>query len=129
MVTEQLEKRADLAVAVSGVAGPGGDSADGCCFRLDAWQLGDNVRARHFLFSGDREAVRQATILEALSGCWPTIPNSKGILVSANILVVSTVKCCFNLSVCLYSVTPALGFIAHRTTALIKCIGLVGRGT
>ena len=70
MVTGALRKSgADLAVAVSGVAGPGGGSASKPVGTVwIAWQLGADARARHFLFSGDREAVRQATILEALSG-------------------------------------------------------------
>ena len=70
MVTGALRKSgADLAVAVSGVAGPGGGRASKPVGTVwIAWQLGADSRARHFLFSGDREAVRQATILEALSG-------------------------------------------------------------
>jgi nicotinamide-nucleotide amidase len=70
MVTGALRKSgADLAVAVSGVAGPGGGTASKPVGTVwIAWQLGADARARHFLFSGDREAVRQATILEALSG-------------------------------------------------------------
>ena len=63
------KSRADLAVAVSGVAGPEGGSASKPVGTVwIAWQLGHDARARHFLFNGDREAVRQATILEALSG-------------------------------------------------------------
>ena len=63
------KSRADLAVAVSGVAGPEGGSAHKPVGTVwIAWQLGHDARARHFLFNGDREAVRQATILEALSG-------------------------------------------------------------
>ena len=70
MVKGALSKsRADLAVAVSGVAGPEGGSVSKPVGTVwIAWQLGYDARARHFLFSGDREAVRQATILEALSG-------------------------------------------------------------
>ena len=70
MVKGALRKsRADLAVAVSGVAGPEGGSVSKPVGTVwIAWQLGHDVRARHFLFGGDREAVRQATILKALSG-------------------------------------------------------------
>jgi len=70
MVMGALRKSgADLAVAVSGVAGPGGGSVSKPVGTVwIAWQLGADARARHFLFSGDREAVRRATIIEALSG-------------------------------------------------------------
>jgi nicotinamide-nucleotide amidase len=62
--------RADLAVAVSGIAGPGGASADKpvgtVCI---GWGVhGDlpQVTTRHF--DGDREAVRRQTVLCALAG-------------------------------------------------------------
>ena len=65
----------DLAVAVSGVAGPEGGSVIKPVGTVwIAWQLGSDIRARHFLFSGDREAIRQATILEALSGLLAYFP-------------------------------------------------------
>ncbi len=62
--------RAQVAVAVSGVAGPGGGSAEKpvgtVCF---AWALSrrePTLRTEHF--DGDREAVRQQTVRWALSG-------------------------------------------------------------
>ncbi|MBL4727956.1 MAG: CinA family protein [Gammaproteobacteria bacterium] len=62
--------RANLAVAVSGIAGP-----DGGCEEKPvgtvwiAWQWEDKGLARCFHFSGDRESVRRATVLAALEGC------------------------------------------------------------
>jgi nicotinamide-nucleotide amidase len=62
--------RAHLAVAVTGVAGPGGGSPEKpvgmVCF---AWAVRDGptrVATRHF--AGDRAAVRRASVLEALAG-------------------------------------------------------------
>jgi len=62
--------RADLAVAVSGVAGPDGGSPDkpvGTVWL--AWALkGEPVRTQHCLFPGDRETVRRQTVITALQG-------------------------------------------------------------
>lgn len=61
---------ADVALAVSGVAGPGGGGADkpvGCVWI--AWQRrGQGAVARRFDFAGGREAVRRAAVAEALRG-------------------------------------------------------------
>ena len=69
--------RADWAVAVTGIAGPGGGSADkpvglvwlAWCRRAEAPQA-----ARH-VFPGDRAAVRGATVLRALQGLLDRIPQ------------------------------------------------------
>lgn len=62
--------RAGMAVAVSGVAGPGGGTLTKpvgmVCI---AWGLADGRReVRTYRFAGDREAVRRQTVLEALGG-------------------------------------------------------------
>jgi nicotinamide-nucleotide amidase len=60
---------ADISVAVSGVAGPGGGSAErpvGTVWL--AWATPEGVDARRELFPGDRLAVRAATIDCALDG-------------------------------------------------------------
>jgi nicotinamide-nucleotide amidase len=62
--------RARIAVAVTGVAGPGGGSADKpvgtVCF---AWAVrGAPVEAVTHRFGGDRRAVRRAAVVEALNG-------------------------------------------------------------
>lgn len=61
---------ADLGVAVSGVAGPGGGTAAKpvgmVCI---AWGgRGTGIEARTFHFPGDRDAVRRQTVIEALEG-------------------------------------------------------------
>ena len=62
--------RAGLSVAVSGVAGPGGGSADKPVGTVwIAWaDVGGWALARRFQFPGDRHAVRQATIEAAVRG-------------------------------------------------------------
>jgi len=71
MAAGALERsRADLAVAVSGIAGPDGGSPDkpvGTVYL--AWAARDGptwVEGRHF--EGDRAAVRQETVIVALQG-------------------------------------------------------------
>jgi nicotinamide-nucleotide amidase len=65
--------QADVAVAVSGIAGPGGGSAEKPVGTVwFAWALRRNgivsVRTRHARFPGDREAVRRRTVAVALEG-------------------------------------------------------------
>ncbi|MGH8126764.1 MAG: CinA family protein [Gammaproteobacteria bacterium] len=63
---------ADGAVAVTGVAGPGGGSAEkpvGTVWIAWAWR-GVEPTARRWCFAGDREAVRRATVVEALAGLY-----------------------------------------------------------
>jgi nicotinamide-nucleotide amidase len=60
--------RADLAVGITGVAGPGGGSAEkpvGLVHFASARRGGDTL-AEHRVFPGDRAAVRQAAALRAL---------------------------------------------------------------
>ncbi len=65
---------ADLSVAVTGVAGPGGGSAGkpvGTVWLAWAWrQAAGPLQAEAVLerFAGDRAAVRQATVVRALQG-------------------------------------------------------------
>ena len=61
--------RASVAVAVSGIAGPDGGSEQkpvGTVWL--AWQWQQRQLARKFVFSGDRNAVREASIHAALEG-------------------------------------------------------------
>jgi len=61
--------RANVAVAVSGIAGPDGGSDDKPVGTVwIAWQWEDKSLAQCFQFSGDREAVRLATVEAALHG-------------------------------------------------------------
>lgn len=65
----QQHSRARFAVAVSGVAGPGGGSADkpvGTVWL--AWANGTRVFSRREQFAGDRDAVRRQTVVAALQG-------------------------------------------------------------
>lgn len=71
MVAGALEhSRGEIAVAVSGIAGPGGGSLDkpvGTVFM--AWAVkGGDAHTRRYLFHGDREAVRRQAVLAALHG-------------------------------------------------------------
>ncbi len=61
---------ASVSVAVSGIAGPDGGSAEKPVGTVwIAWrQKGKPAQAEHFVFAGDREAVRRQTIVKALEG-------------------------------------------------------------
>ncbi len=60
---------ASVSVAVSGVAGPAGGSAEKPVGTVwIAWLVGGVADAQCFQFAGDREAVRLATVQEALVG-------------------------------------------------------------
>ncbi len=68
--------RADIAVAVSGVAGPSGGSPEkpvGTVWIACATAEGA-IAAQH-LFTGDREAVRRATVLAALQMALDTVSS------------------------------------------------------
>lgn len=65
----QLQSGAEYAVAVSGVAGPGGGSPEkpvGTVWL--AWANGAQVESGCWRFAGDRHAVRQQTVQAALAG-------------------------------------------------------------
>jgi nicotinamide-nucleotide amidase len=61
--------RADLAIAVTGLAGPGGGSPDKpvglVCFGLA--QSGKPLHGERVIFPGDRTAIRQAAVAHALT--------------------------------------------------------------
>lgn len=62
--------RAGISVAISGIAGPGGDTPDKplgmVCF---AWAYrGQATRTDTYYYNGDREAVRRQAVAQALTG-------------------------------------------------------------
>ncbi|HEY7907026.1 MAG TPA: nicotinamide-nucleotide amidohydrolase family protein [Wenzhouxiangella sp.] len=66
----QQRARVDCAIAITGIAGPGGGSPDKpvgtVCF---GWVLGDGVvETERHLFAGDRDAIRRASVAGALMG-------------------------------------------------------------
>ena len=69
--------RADWAVAVTGIAGPGGGSAEkpvGLVWL--AWcRRGEAPQAERHVFPGDRAAVRGATVVRALQGLLERMPR------------------------------------------------------
>ena len=65
------------AIAVSGIAGPGGGSADKPVGTVwIAWASGNAVRACGYRFSGDREAVRAQARAAAFSGLIEQLASS-----------------------------------------------------
>jgi nicotinamide-nucleotide amidase len=61
--------RAQVSVAVTGVAGPTGGSADKPVGTVwFGWATPAGVFTEHRRFDGDRAAVRQATVVHALAG-------------------------------------------------------------
>ena len=64
----------DMAVAVSGLAGPGGDGSDTPVGTVwIAIALSYKTKTKRFLFKGSRENIRHLTIMEALSMIWEEI--------------------------------------------------------
>ena len=64
-----------VAVAVTGVAGPSGGSADKPVGTVwFGWATPDGVATEHQRFSGDRAAVRRATVAHALAGLLQRLP-------------------------------------------------------
>ncbi|NOT19469.1 MAG: nicotinamide-nucleotide amidase [Sideroxydans sp.] len=72
---------AHIAVAVSGIAGPGGGTADKPVGTVwFAWALGDGeVLAQRYLLSGDRAGIREQSVAIALQGVLEIL-NSQSIL-------------------------------------------------
>ena len=68
--------RAQLAVAVTGIAGPGGGSSDKPVglVHLAAGRRGGAISTRRVVFAGDRQAVRIATVESALQMLLEAIP-------------------------------------------------------
>lgn len=67
----------DLSVAVSGVAGPSGGSAEkpvGCVY-IGLQLTGRPVKVTRYQFSGNRQAIREATVLAALQGVKEMLNN------------------------------------------------------
>lgn len=68
---------AQLAVAVTGVAGPSGGSAEKPVGTVwFGWATPEGVFTEHQRFDGDRAAVRQATVRHALAGLLQRLPRT-----------------------------------------------------
>ena len=68
----KVDPGALLAVSISGFAGPGTDSKVGTV--CVAWMLrGQPAVSRKFVFSGERNQVRRASVCAALRGCIQTL--------------------------------------------------------
>lgn len=64
-----LSAQADCAIAISGIAGPGGGTAQKpvgtvCC----AWVTQEQNVSRTFMFQGSRESIRRQSVVAALGG-------------------------------------------------------------
>lgn len=65
----QRNSGARFAVAVSGIAGPGGGSAEKPVGTVwIAWADDVHLQVQRYLFAGDRQAVREQTVAAALQG-------------------------------------------------------------
>jgi nicotinamide-nucleotide amidase len=71
---------ARLAVAISGIAGPGGGSAGKPVGTVwFAWaEHGAETRSARYHFDGDRDAVRRQAVAEALRGLCDCLPSGAG---------------------------------------------------
>jgi nicotinamide-nucleotide amidase len=73
------QSHARVSVACSGIAGPGGGSADkpvGTVWMAWARQGHDRVETQRFLFSGDRQSVREQATEAALKGVLAILQDS-----------------------------------------------------
>ena len=69
---------ADMACAVSGVAGPGGGTPEKPVGTVwIGWSLHGETRARKFHFCGDRDEVRAQTVAEAVRGMLEWVKENK----------------------------------------------------
>jgi nicotinamide-nucleotide amidase len=70
-----INSGAGIAVAVTGIAGPGGGSEDKPVGSVwIGWKgRGGYARAQLFQFDGDREAIRRQTVQQALTGIFPLL--------------------------------------------------------
>jgi nicotinamide-nucleotide amidase len=70
------KSRSQVALAVTGIAGPGGGSADkpvGTVWL--GWHVNGQTSAERHLFAGDRAAVRHTTVVQALQGLLRRLPS------------------------------------------------------
>ncbi|OLN27915.1 hypothetical protein DVDV_1880 [Desulfovibrio sp. DV] len=71
--------RADVAVAISGIAGPtGGTPQKPVGTVWMAWEGPDFTDVRQFLFAGDRLAVKRLAVVEAMEGLLVRIRQTAG---------------------------------------------------
>ena len=71
--------RAQVAVAVSGVAGPDGGSSDKPVGTVwIGWATAQTATSRHYRFDGDREAVRRQTVATVLGDLPDVIATKNG---------------------------------------------------
>lgn len=69
---------ADIAVAVSGIAGPHGERPGKPVGTIwIAWASAAGTRAEHTVFAGDREAVRRQSVAQALRGLLAELDRSQ----------------------------------------------------
>lgn len=73
-----VRSRADVSLAISGIAGPAGGSPEKpvgtVCF---AWAVrGNGISTLRMVFAGDREAVRRQAVARALSGVLDVLPRN-----------------------------------------------------
>lgn len=74
----QRNSGARFAVAVSGIAGPGGGTAEKPVGTVwIAWADDSHVQAQRYLFTGGREAVREQTVAAALQGLLALVVGEK----------------------------------------------------
>ena len=63
------ESEADVAVAVTGIAGPSGGTEEKPVGTVwFGWSVGGSITTERVVFPGDRDAVRRQTVAHALSG-------------------------------------------------------------
>ncbi len=97
MVTGALRAAGvDVAVAISGVAGPGGGSADKPVGTVwFAWGTGpDNIQASLQHFDGDRDQVRRQSVLYVLQGVTEFLRNAVMFFAKAGVGLCQ--RLCFN---------------------------------
>lgn len=78
-VGAQQKAESSIAIAISGIAGPGGGSSEKPVGTVwIGWATANSVQSRCFQYDGDRYMVRMQAVVDAIIGCEDRCGSAKG---------------------------------------------------